>query len=294
MSKILITGATGQFGTATINTLLQKGTDANQIFALVRNENKAADLKTKGINIVKGDYDDYGSLVSAFKGVDKLLFISASDLSRRLPQHESVVKAVQEAGVKHVVYTSFERKNETQTSPLWMLAEAHLNTEKLLKESGLAYTILRDNLYMDFIPGFVGEKVLETGMIYLSAGSGKASVALRSEMAEATANLLTSSGHENKTYHFANTEAYTYSDVAAYISELTGKEIQYISPSAEEYTQTLTNAGVPPDYINMFAGFAIAQAQGDLETVSNDLENMLGRKPTSLKEFLKTIYTSNN
>lgn len=294
MSKILITGATGHFGTATIKALLQKGINANQISALVRDENKVADLKANGINIVTGNYDDYASLVSAFKGVDKLLFISASDVTKRLPQHENVVKAAKEAGVKHVVYTSFERKNETQTSPLWVLAEAHLNTEKWLKESELTYTILRNNLYMDYVPVFIGEKVVETGTIYLPANSGKVSVALRSEMAEAAANILASSGHENKTYNFANTEAYTYTDVAKYISEATGKEIQYISPSAEEYTQTLTNAGVPAEYIGVFAGFAIAQAQGDLEAVSNDLQNLIGRKPTSLKEFLKTVYSSNN
>jgi len=294
MSKVLITGATGHFGTTTINTLLQKGINANQIFALVRDENKATDIKAKGINIVIGNYDEYASLLAAFKGVDKLLFISANDIKNRLTQHENVIKAAREAGVKHIVYTSFQRKNETQTSPLWMLAEAHLNTEKWLKESGLTYTILRNNLYMDFIPVFLGEKVLETETIYLPANSGKVSAALRSEMAEAAANILASSGHENKIYNIANSEAYTYTDVAKYISEATGKEIRYISPSPEEYTQTLTKAGVPAEYIGIFTGFALAQAQGELEAVSNDLQNLIGRKPTSLKEFLKTVYSSNN
>lgn len=294
MSKILITGATGHLGAATIEYLLQKGINANQISALVRDESKAGDLKAKGINIVIGSYDDYASLTTAFNGVDKLLFISASDIVKRLPQHENVIKAAIETGVKHVVYTSFERKNETETSPLWVLAQAHLNTEKWLKESGITHTILRNNLYMDFIPVFIGEKVIETGTIYLPASSGKVSVALRSEMAEAAANILATSGHENKTYHFANTEAYTYADVATYISEVTGKKIQYISPSVDEYNQTLANAGVPAEYIGVFAGFATAQAQGDLEAVSNDLQNLIGRKPTSLKEFLKTVYSSNN
>ena len=294
MGKILITGATGHFGKATIEYLLQKGINANQIYALVREENKAGDLKAKGINIVIGNYDDYASLTTAFNGVDKLLFISASDINKRLPQHENVVKAAKEAGVKHVVYTSFERKNETETSPIWGLAQAHLNTEKWLTESGLTHTILRNNLYMDFIPFCIGEKVLQTGTIYLPASSGKVSAALRSEMAEAAANILATSGHENKTYNITNTEAYTYADVASYISEATGKEIQYVSPSVDEYNQTLTNAGVPAEYIGIFSGFSTAQAQGDLEAVSNDLQNLIGRKPTSLKDFLKIVYSSNN
>jgi NAD(P)H dehydrogenase (quinone) len=294
MSKILITGATGQFGTATINALLQKGMEANQISGLVRNESKASDLKAKGINLVMGNYEDYASLIAAFKGVDKLLFISASDMVERLAQHERVIKAAIEAGVKHIVYTSFERKNNTENSPIWLITRAHLNSEKLLKESGVTYTILRNNLYMDFIPVFIGEKVVETGTIYLPANSGKAGVALRAEMAEATANVLAASGHDNKVYNFSNTETYSYRDVAKYISEATGKDIQYISPSKDEYIQTLTKAGVPLEYVELFASFAIAQAQDDLDSSSADLENLLGRKPTSLKEYLKTIYSSKN
>jgi NAD(P)H dehydrogenase (quinone) len=294
MKKILITGATGQFGKTTINVLLEKGINANQISALVRDENKATDLKSKGVHIVKGDYDDYASLTAGFKGIDTLLFVSGSDVMKRLPQHENVIKAAKEAGVKHVVYTSFERKNETESSPIWVVAEAHLKTETLLKESGLTCTLLRNNLYMDMVPLFIGDKILETGAIYLPAGVGKASVALRSEMAEAAAVVLSSAGHENKTYRFSNTEAYSYDDAAKYISQITGKEIKYLSPSVEEYMQTLSGAGVPAEYIGIFAGFAAAQAQGDLDVVSTDLENLLGRKPTSLKTFLEKVYSTNH
>ncbi|MDR2145699.1 MAG: SDR family oxidoreductase [Tannerella sp.] len=290
MNKILITGATGNFGSLTVNALLQKGVSADRISALVRDENKASDLKNKGVAIVKGNYDDYASLTAGFQGVETLLFVSGSDVTARLPQHENVVKAAKEAGVKHVVYTSFERKNETETSPIWAVAEAHLKTEQWLKESGLAYTILRNNLYMDMIPFFIGEKALETGVIYLPAGTGKASVALRSEMAEAAAAVLTSTGHENRTYNISNVEAYSYDDVAKYITEVTGKEIAYVSPTVEEYVQTLTGAGVPAEFIGIFAGFAAAQAQGELAAVSNDLQTLLGRQPTSLKAFLGSVY----
>ena len=145
---------------------------------------------------------------------------------------------------------------------------------------------------MDFIPAFMGDKVMETETIYVPAGNGKASVALRSESAEATANILAASGHENKAYDFTNVEAYSYDDVAKYLSAITGKEIKYVSPTVEEYTQTVTNAGIPVEVVGIFASFATAQAKGELDLVRNDFEKLLGRKPTSLNDFLKNVYKS--
>ncbi len=115
---------------------------------------------------------------------------------------------------------------------------------------------------------------------------------MRAEFAEATANILASPGHENKVYDFTNVEAYTYDDVAKYISDIAGKAIKYVSPTAEEYTQTLTNAGVTPEFAGNVSSFSVAQAQGELDVVSNDLEKLLGRKPTSLNDFLKGVYKS--
>lgn len=293
MSNLLITGATGHFGKAAIDFLLQKGIAANKISALARSVEKAQDLKAKGINVIIGNYDDYDSLVAAFKDIDKLLFVSSSNIANRVAQQENVVKAARESGVKHVIYTSFERKNETATSPIAFVAEAHLKTEKWLKESGLTYSILKNNLYADFIPVFIGDKILETGVVYLPAGEGKAGVAIRAEMAEAAANILTSTGHENKIYDITNTETYSYGDIAKYISEITGKKINYVSPSVDEYIKTLTDAGVPQEYSGMFSGFALAQAQGEFDITSTDLEKLLGRKPTSLKEYLKSVYGNN-
>src|SRR5690606_15084509 len=133
-SMILVTGATGNFGGTAIRFLLEKGIEAGQISALVRStetqSEKAQDLKAKGINIIAGDYNDYPSLVTAFKGVNKLLFVSSSDIAHRLQQHENVVKAAKEAGVNHVVYTSFQRKDETEKSPLYGFVQVHIQTDK--------------------------------------------------------------------------------------------------------------------------------------------------------------------
>ena len=289
---ILVTGATGQFGKSAIDFLLQQGISSTNIVALVRSEEKAVDLAKKGVLVRIGDYDNYASLVTAFKGIEKLLFVSGSDIMNRSTQHQHVVSAAKEAGVKHIVYTSFLGKNETETSPLWIVADSHLKTEAWLKESGLGYTILKNTLYMDFVPAFIGEKVLETGMIYLPAGDGKIGAVLREEMAEATARVLTSDNHAGKTYLFTGTEAFSYQEVAQHLTAITGKTINYISPTADEYAKTLTEHGVPADFIGLFSGFAVAQANGELDSVGSDLEQLLGRKPTPIKTFLNQVYST--
>jgi|TARA_R110002124_G_scaffold115056_2_gene270736 NAD(P)H dehydrogenase (quinone) len=287
--KILITGATGHYGKSTIDFLLKNGVSEKNIFALVRDEAKAEDLKAKGITLKIGDYDNYFSLVESFKGVDKLLLISGSDIANRGKQHKNVVNAAKEAGIKHILYTSFERKNETETSPIAFVAKSHIDTENQIKASGMHYTIFRNNLYVDILPMFFGEQVLETG-IFLPAGATKSAFTLRNDMAEATANVLASKGHENKEYSIANSENISIQEIAETLSKLTGEDISYISPSAEVYIDTLTKAGVPTEYIGMFAGFSEAIKQGEFETSTTDLENLLGRKATSTKEFLTQVY----
>lgn len=289
---ILVTGASGQFGKYAIDFLLKKNIPSNHIIAMVRDEEKATELKNRGVVVRTGDYDNYNSLLNAFKGVEKLLFVSGSDIMNRNAQHKNVVSAAKEAGVKHMVYTGFLGKNETKSSPLWSVIESHLNTEAWLKESGLDYTILKNTLYMDFIPAFLGEKVLETGVIYVPAGNGKVGAALRSDMAEATANILSSNNHSGKTYQFTNHEAFTYQEIAEHLSEITATPIKYISPTPDEYIQTLTEHGVPAEFIGIFTGFAVAQANGELETVGSDLEQLLGRKPMSIKTFLNQVYST--
>jgi NAD(P)H dehydrogenase (quinone) len=289
---ILITGATGHFGKATIDHLLKK-VPAHTLSALVRDEAKAAELKAKGVTIKKGDYNDYQSLLTAFKGVDKLLMISGSDVFNRMPQQENVVKAAQEAGVKHIVYTSFVRKNETETSPIAFVGKSHIATDKLIKASGIPYTIMLNGIYADMLPIFFGEKVLETG-IFLPAGDGKAAYATRNDMAEAAANILTGTGHENKEYIVTNDTNYSLQETADILSELTGKKVSYAKPSATLYTETLTAAGVPSQYVGMFASFGEAINQGEFESLSTDLSKLIGRKPTSLKEYLKTVYSASN
>jgi len=289
-TKILVTGATGNFGRLTIDFLLNKGIAVNTISALVRDEAKASDLKQKGINLKIGDYDNYDSLLAAFQGIDKLLLVSGTDLVNRGKQQLNAVKAAKEAGVKHILYISFERKNETETSPIAFLAKSHIDTDNAIKASGINYTIFRNNLYLDVLPMFLGEKVLEQG-IFFPAGEGQAAYVSRNDLAEAAANVLISEGHENKEYATNNIENYSMQNIADTLSEITNSTVSYTSPSAEVYSDVLTKAGVPGEYIGMFVGFAEAIKQGEFQAESSDLEKLLGRKPTTLDNLLKEVYS---
>lgn len=290
MKEILITGATGQLGLKTIEFLLGKGIEPGKISALVRDPNKAQKLTELGVNLIIGDYGDYESLVKAFQEVNKLLFVSSSDVPNRVSQHENVIKAAVEAKVNHVFYTSALTNSSIENSAIAFVSEAHVKTEEWLAASGLPYTLLKNNLYMELVPQFIGDQVLETGTIYFPAGTGKTGFALRTEMAEATANVLASEGHAGKSYEITNVEAYTYQDVANCLTEIAGKVITYISPSVEEFTGVLKNAGLSDEMIGGVVSFALAQANEEFNVTGADLEYLLGRKPTSLNEYLISIY----
>lgn len=286
---ILVTGATGALGTATIDFLLKK-TSPDNIAALVRDPEKATALKEKGIEIRVGNYDDPASLEAAFRGVDALYFVSGSDIASRATQHQNVINAAKSAGVKHLVYSSFDRSTEDGSSPIAFVADAHLKTEQWIRESGIPYTLMQHGLYADMLPMFLGDKVIETGVVYQPTDNGKAAFTLRNDMAEAAAAVLTSKGHDGKTYRIVADEALSYGDVAAQISDLTGKNIRHVSPSTEEYVQTLIGAGVPADYAGFFAAFASAIKAGEFSNTDSDIEQLIGRKPTDVKSFLKTAY----
>lgn len=292
MKKIIITGASGQLGKSVAQFLANK-TDVSNVAVLARNAESVADLKDLGIEVRIGDYNDYESLKTAFAGIDKVYLVSGNDIENRAQQQLNVVNAAKEAGVDHVVYTSFQRVNETETSPIAFVAQSHLSTENALKASGLNYTILKHNLYMDLLPWFVGEKVAETKTIFLPAGQGKTAFVLRSELAEAGANVLLQDGHENKTYNFDGAEAISYEDVASDLSATLGGKINYVATDAETFGKELSGAGVPAEVIGMLSGFNLAIAAGEFNNTSRDTETLLGRKPTSATDYLKSVYGSN-
>jgi NAD(P)H dehydrogenase (quinone) len=288
---ILITGATGNLGGHVLNNLL-KTTDPSNIAVLVRDENKAADLKSKGVDVRVANFHDSAALTQAFKGITKALLISSSDLEDRLGQHKNVIDAAKKAGVEHIVYTGVSM-NDINDSALKDFMIDHYQTEDYIKDSGLTYTFLQHNLYADVIPMFIGEKALETG-VFFPAGSGRIPFALRSEMGEAAANILLTDGHENKTYKINGGENYSFNDVASELSKIAGKEIPYIDADPAQFTEVLKGAGVPEGIIHFSLGFAAAMKNDDFNLQTNDLENILGRKPATLDKFLAEAYSTQN
>ena len=141
---IAITGATGQLGHYVIESLM-KTVPASQIVAIVRNPAKAQALAAQGITVRQADYGDEAALTSALQGVEKLLLISSSEVGQRAPQHRNVINAAKAAGVKFIAYTSLLHAD---TSPLG-LADEHIETEKMLADSGIVYTLLRNGWYSE-------------------------------------------------------------------------------------------------------------------------------------------------
>jgi len=290
---ILVTGATGNFGSKAIAHLLNKGVAANNIAALVRSGAKYNSLSEQGVHIRIGDYSDIDSMVKAFEGVDKLLLVSSSDrgaVENRTKHHINAITAAKEANVKHIAYTSFVRKEGYENSAIADFQNSHLASEKFLKESGLNYTILQNGIYQEMILPFVGEKVTETGNILFPAQDGKASWVLREELAEAAVNIITTKGHENKTYLLTNNSSVSFKQIANYISGALCKEVTYYSPDIEEFKVMLEKAGVPQMYIDMFVKWGTGIAEGIMDLEDNTLEVLLGRKPTTVNQFIGKVY----
>jgi len=289
MKKIMVTGATGNLGSQILQLLIKKA-GSKGLSAIARDPSKLASVREQGVNVVQADYENKESLLKAFQGIDILYFVSGSEIDKRMKQHKNVIDTAKEAGIKHVVYTSFQRKTETNASPVAPIASAHVQTEKWLKGSGLTYTILKHALYSDVIPMFLGENVIEREVIYQPAGDGKVSFASRSDMAAAAAVTLTTEGHGNNTYEIAGSESYSYNDIAKILSDLSGKQIVYVSPSAEEFRKTLADAGVPAGIIEMTSMFNEGIRQGEFDFPDPTLEKLIGRQPQSVEDFLKTVY----
>ncbi|KAN0032847.1 hypothetical protein ACTFIV_006774 [Dictyostelium citrinum] len=295
---ILITGSTGKFGRNSIEFLLSNGVDPKSIIALVRDESKGKQFQDKGINIRIGDYSNEESLIKAFEGIDKLLFISSSDLENRIEHHNNVIKVAKQVGtIKHLVYTSFFRKEEVEKSgksSIDFVGKPHIITEDLIEKSGINYTILQNILYTDFLTEFFfGEKVLENG-IFFPAGNGIGNYATRKDMAEAAVNILLDenkpSKHSNKKYVISNEESPSFEDAAKILSEISGKTLSYNSPDIATFENTLTGLGVPPIYIQLSIAFGLAIQNNEFNTIKTDLSSLLKRKPTSLKQFLIETY----
>ncbi|MGJ0120309.1 NAD(P)H-binding protein [Williamsia sp. MIQD14] len=280
MTTYAVTGATGQLGSLSIEALLERGVAAGDIVAVVRNAAKAASLAERGVDVRVADYSDREALTAAFTGVDRLLFVSGSEVGSRLPQHTAVVEAAVAAKVALVAYTSILN---AESSGL-QLAKEHVATEKVLADSGLDHILLRNGWYSENYTASL-QPTIDGGVLYGSAGDGKVAPATRADYAAASAAALIVG--EPKVFELAGSEHLTYADIAAVVAEVSGKAVRYQDLPEADYAAALTSAGVPEPMPAVLADSDAGIARGELDTTSTDLADLLGRPSTPFVDVIR-------
>jgi NAD(P)H dehydrogenase (quinone) len=280
-SLIAVTGATGQLGRLVVDHLLKK-VPASSVVAIVRNPSKASDFASRGISVRQADYTDQGALEKALAGVEKLLLVSSSEIGQRAVQHRNVISAAKRAGVKFLVYTSLLHANASSLD----LAPEHLETEAVIKASGLPYVILRNGWYTEnytvSVPGAVAQ-----GAFVGSAGKGRIASAARNDYAEAAVAALVNPPQAAQVIELAGDTAYTLAELAAEISRQTGKTIPYRDLPAAEYRNLLLKAGLPEGLASGLASWDASAAHGALFDESRQLSRLIGRPTTPLAESVR-------
>lgn len=279
---IAITGASGYLGKATIKFLLKKVAPAN-IIAIVRNPHKIDDFKVKGLIIRQADYDDFGMLIQAFKGVEKALQISTIgvDVETAKNQEQNVVNAMVESNIKHIVYTSMV---QARPKTIFQGTEIQYHTEDLIKKTKIPYTFFRNSMYMEAIPELIGN-ALQTNEIRYPSGNGKVSFVSRTDIAEAIANVLTESTHQNQTYEITGNRAYTFAELA----KLLNAEMKHIDIGITDFKEELISSQMPKEVVDLLVSMAKGINAGEFSYTSDTLERLLGRKPLELNEFVKAL-----
>lgn len=272
--SITVTAATGKLGRLVVHALLERGVEPGGIVAAVRNPDKAADLAALGVEVREADYGRPESLVRAFDGAEHLLMISSSAAGARIEQHLNVIEAA--AGVPHLVYTSAAYADSV---PIAMNAE-HAATEDAIRASGVPYTILRNNWYLENTTGDLG-RVLENGVILGASGEGRLSAASRVDYAEAAAVVLTSGDYLGTTYELAGDHPFTMAELAAEVTRQSGREVVYRDLPQAEYAALLTKFGVPEVFAAMLAERDVAISRDEFVVGSGELARIIGRPTTT-------------
>ena len=271
---IAITGVTGKIGGAVATELQDL---APRLRLLVRNPSRAPRLEGQ---LAVADYSDAAASREALAGVNVLFMVSAGESPERVQQHEVFVDAAAAAGVKHIVYTSFLGAKPDAT---FTLARDHWYTEQHIRESGIAWTFLRDSFYLDFFP----EVVDENGVIRGPAGNGRVGAVSREDVARsATAVLRNPAPHAGCAYDMTGPQALSLNDIARIIGEVWGKQVTYQDESLEEAYASRAHYGAPGWEVDAWVSTYTAIALGELDVISDSVQSLTGRPPLSLAELL--------
>ncbi|MER6677745.1 SDR family oxidoreductase [Streptomyces sp. NPDC000983] len=275
--SIVVTGATGHLGRHVLEQLLDR-VPADQVTAVVRTPEKAADLAERGVNIAVADYNAPETFDGLFAAGDKVLLISGNEFAKgRVEQHKVVIGAAKAAGVALLAYTS------APGSLTAALADDHRGTEEALTGSGVPYVLLRNGWYHENYTENLAP-VLEHGAVVSAAGEGRVSSASRADYAAAAVAVLTGEGHENRTYELGGDEAWSFAEYAAEVGRQTGREIAYNAVSGEVMRDILAGSGMPAPFPEILAGVDASIAEGELVISSGDLSRLAGRPTTPFAE----------
>jgi NAD(P)H dehydrogenase (quinone) len=280
--SIVITGASGQLGRLTAEVILDR-MRGSEVILTTRRPQAISDLAERGARVRLADFDRPETLAEAFAGAEKLLLISADDLGRRAAQHRAAIEAARKAGVRHVAYTSY--LNPVEENPA-AITPSHRDTEWALRESGLAWSALRHAFYAEYqVPS--GAQAIATGQLVHNSGDGRIAYVSREDCAAAAAAVLTTEGHEDKAYDITGPEPLSQDDVAALLSEVSGRPVEAVAVDDEAFIEGLTSAGVPEPAAREIASYGRAIREGYLREASDAVENLTGRPPRSLREVFE-------
>ena len=268
-----VTGATGGIGSRVARLLADAGVAQRLV---VRDPVRAPSLA--GAEVAEASYGDH-SLLAALDGVDTLFLVSASESADRVSLHKATVDAAVEAGVRRVVYTSFAGAAPHAT---FTFARDHWHTEQHLRGSGIEFTFLRDNMYLDFIPGTVGED----GVIRGPAGDGRVAAVTRDDVAAVAARVLVESGHAGATYELTGPTAFTLTEAAALMTEAWGRKVRYEAETLDEAYRSRERYGAPAWEVAGWVTSYAAIASGEMGAVSTAVSDLTGRPPIGLAEYL--------
>lgn len=296
MSRIVITGASGNYGRGVTDRLIALGR-ASDLILITRKPEKLSDRAAQGCVVRYGDFDKPETLVEAVQGADRMLLISGTRVGARVVQHKAAIDAAAAAGVGHVVYTSFIGIDDPANPA--EVRHDHIETERLIRASRCGWTMLRDAHYADAMILMAGPGVMQSGKWFSNAGEGREAMVWRDDCIESAVAVLTGEGHEGRIYNITGPELQTFGEVAAIMAEVTGRPVEYVSLDDEgQYAMfdamgiprrpvdDLEIAGIPWNSDDMVS-FGRAIREGFLELCTDDVQQLTGRKARSVRQMIK-------
>lgn len=276
---ILVTGAGGTVGTALVEALKASG---HAFRAAHHSPEKTAKAKSHGDDAVRIDFAEPATLPPALEGVDAV-FLLGTGLRGQAEGETSLVNATKNSGVKKLVKLSVWRAPEEEYS----LAEMHRSVERAIEESGLDWTFLRPNGFMQNFANHMAESIKEKGAIYQPAGDTRISFVDVRDIAAVAAQALTSEGHAGKAYELSGPQALSYREVAGIFTRVLGREVSYVALTDEHARAGMLDAGMPDFYADAMIGLNRAYRDGIAKQVTPDVEDVTGRPPVSFEQFVR-------